>query len=83
LESILSPGGFFVGWVEPTPYFVGFRDTQSNLRFSVLLPKAKPNNSRLESEHQSVSFLIKLADLYLKPKALKAKYQTPQQPNTK
>jgi hypothetical protein len=49
--------GFFVGWVEPTPYFVGFRDTQSNLRSNVVLPKAKPNNSDLKSEHERVSFI--------------------------
>jgi hypothetical protein len=30
-----------------------------------------------------VSFLIRLAALYLKPETLKAKYQTAQQPNTK
>jgi hypothetical protein len=55
LESILSAGGFF-GWVEPTPYFVGFRDTQSNLRSNVVLPKAKPNNRRFPSQAWKVSF---------------------------
>jgi hypothetical protein len=42
-----------------------------------------PTTGDLESEHERVSFLIKLADLYLKPETLKAKYQTLKQPNTK
>jgi hypothetical protein len=31
----------FVGWVEPAPSFVGFRCTQPNLHFSVVIAKCE------------------------------------------
>ena len=34
MELILSWALHFVGWVEPTPGFVGFRCTQPNLHFA-------------------------------------------------
>jgi hypothetical protein len=51
---------FFVGRVEPTPDFVGFRCTLPNLHFPVLLQNAKPNRSRFRSQATKVSFLIRL-----------------------
>ena len=32
----------FVGWVEPTPSFVGFRCTQPNLYFAGVVAKCEP-----------------------------------------
>jgi hypothetical protein len=36
----------------------------------------------MPSQNYNVSFLINLADLYLKPEIPKAKYQTQKQPNS-
>ena len=53
----------FVGWVEPTPGFVGFRCTQPNLHFAVVIAKC---------ETQQLPISIKLAvfltsgDAYMK-----------------
>ena len=42
LELVLSWATLhFVGWVEPTPGFVGFRCTQPNLHFAGVLAKCK------------------------------------------
>jgi hypothetical protein len=32
---------YFVGWVEPAPSFVGFRCTQPNLHFAVVIAKCE------------------------------------------
>jgi hypothetical protein len=45
--------------------------------------KAAPTGQKKQSiQGCKVSFLIKLAVLYLKPETLKAKYQTQKQPNS-
>ena len=42
LELVLSWATLpFVGWVEPTPGFVGFRCTQTNLHFAGVIAKCK------------------------------------------
>ena len=41
LELILSWALHFVGWVEPTPGFVGFRCTQPNLHFAGAIAKCE------------------------------------------
>jgi len=42
LELVLSWATLhFVGWVEPTPCFVGFRCTQANLHFAAVIANCK------------------------------------------
>ena len=60
--SILGHFGF-VGWVEPTPGFVGFRYTQPNLHFAGVI--AKPNSGRCRNRAPKVSFSTKLAVFFL------------------
>ena len=64
LELVLSWATLhFVGWVEPTPGFVGFRRTQGpTYILPVLLRNAKPNNGRFRNRAPKVSISIKLAD---------------------
>ena len=56
LELVLSWATLhFVGWVEPTPGFVGFRCTQPNLHFAGVITKCE-TQQRLISELSSKSF---------------------------
>ncbi len=62
LELVLSWATLhFVGWVELTPGFVGFRCTQPTYILPVLLRNAKPNNGRFRNRAPKVSISIKLA----------------------
>jgi hypothetical protein len=58
LELIQSSGTLhFVGWVEPTPDFVGFRCTQPNLHFAGLNAQCETQQWQiLESSSKSFYF---------------------------
>ena len=43
---LFQTSSHFVGWVEPTPDFVGFRYTQPNLHFAVGILKFKTQQRR-------------------------------------
>jgi hypothetical protein len=60
------------------PHFSGAAAMIQAIAAGKPLPRAK----KMPSQNYKVSFLIKLADLYLKPETLKAKNQTPKQPNS-
>ncbi|MGD8295618.1 MAG: hypothetical protein PVG67_04450, partial [Desulfobacterales bacterium] len=51
----------FVGWVEPTPGFVGFRCTQSNLHVTGMIAKCETQQRPISEPNHKVSLLIKLA----------------------
>jgi hypothetical protein len=56
LELVLSSVPLhFVGWVKPTPGFVGFRCTQSNLHVTGIIAKCE-TQQRPISEPSSKSF---------------------------
>ena len=56
LELVLSWATLrFVGWVEPTPGFVGFRCTQPNLHFAGVIAKCE-TQQRPISEPSPISF---------------------------
>ena len=56
LELVLSWATFhLVGWVEPTPGFVGFRCTQPNLHFAGVIAKCE-TQQRPISEPSPKSF---------------------------
>jgi hypothetical protein len=54
---------YFVGWVEPAPSFVGFRCTQPNLHFAVVIAKSETQQRSISKPSPKVSFLIRLAVL--------------------
>jgi hypothetical protein len=54
----------FVGWVEHTPGFVGFRCTHSNLHVTGIIAKCK-TQQRAISEPSPKIFFFDLAGLYL------------------
>jgi len=58
LELVLSwATWYFVGWVEPTPGFVGFRCTQPNLHFAGVIAKCE-TQQRPISEPSPKSFFF-------------------------
>jgi hypothetical protein len=50
----------FVGWVEPTPGFVGFRCTQSNLHVTDIIAKCETQQRPISEPNHKVSFPIRL-----------------------
>jgi hypothetical protein len=57
LEFVLSWALHFVGWVEPTPGFVGFRCTQPNLHVAGVIAKCETQQRPiLEPSPQSFYF---------------------------
>ena len=51
----------FVGWVEPTPGIVGFRCTQPNLHFTVVIANCETQQRPISEPSPKSFFLINLA----------------------
>jgi len=60
LPSIIAAGSL-VGWVEPTPGFVGFRCTQTNLHFAEVFANCETQQRPISNRAPKISFSIKLA----------------------
>ena len=73
--SILGHFGF-VGWVEPTPGFVGFRCTQPNLHFAGDIAKCETqqiDSNKFSCNHQSAAMVAsKMGDCLLQRAGMKA-----------
>jgi len=55
LELVLSWATLhFVGWVEPTPGFVGFRCTQPNLHFAGVIVKCETQQGPISDIRRSM-----------------------------
>ena len=46
----------FVGWVEPTPDFVGFRCTQANLHFAGVIAKCETQQRPISESSPKIFF---------------------------
>jgi hypothetical protein len=58
LELVLSLATLhFVGWVEPTPGFVGFRCTQPNLHFAGVIAKGETQQRPIKPFFQRLTVL--------------------------
>jgi len=77
LELVLSWATLhFVGWVEPTPGFVGFRCTQPNLHFAGDIAKCETqqiDSKKFSCNHQSAAMVAsKMGDCLLQRTGMKA-----------
>jgi hypothetical protein len=62
LELVLSWATLhFVGWVEPTPDFVGFRCTQPNLHIAGVIAKGETQQRPISKPSPKSFYLIRLA----------------------